>query len=289
MNFLSSNVDYTTPELAEKLDTTERTVYRYILSLKESEFILVKKNRNTYKLIEMPIDEIKFKSLVMISSEEAFILHSLMLAITGDSQMLHNLERKLAALFDATSITEIIGNKTVAENVRTLKRAIERMECVELVDYESGNTMKVSNRIVEPYAFSTNYNDIYAYELSSGLNKTFKISRIGWVKPLGKEWENEAKHEAIDPDCFRMNGKESIKVNLKMTLKAKNLLVEEYPLSSQYLTYNNESWMLRTTVKDMSGVCRFYLGLSDQIQIVDSPELEEHIRKHIHSNLVKYI
>ena len=176
---LSSNVDYPTSELAERLETSKRTIYRYIKSLKDCGFVVGKRTSNTHKLIKKPMKEIELKDLIMISSEEAFILHTLLLAITGDSQILYNLEMKLAALFDATSITEIIGNKTSAENVKILKKAINDMEAVELVGYESGHTMKVSNRIVEPYAFSTNYTDIHAYEIATGLNKTFKISRIG--------------------------------------------------------------------------------------------------------------
>ena len=225
----------------------------------------------------------------MISSEEAFILHTLLLAITGDSQILYNLEMKLAALFDATSITEIIGNKTSAENVKILKKAINDMETVELVGYESGHTMKVSNRIVEPYAFSTNYTDVHAYEIATGLNKTFKISRIGWVKPLGVDWEHEDLHEVILPDCFRMNGNESIPVNLKMSLMAKNLLIEEYPLAMKDVTLENGTWWLKTMVKNLSGVSRFVIGLADQIEIIDSPELTYYIENFITLHFDKYL
>ena len=140
-----------------------------------------------------------------------------------------------------------------------------------------GHTMTVSDRLVEPYGFSTNYCDIYAYEVATGLNKTFKVSRIGYVMPLQAEWENAEHHEVITPDCFRMNGKERIPVTLKMTLMAKNILIEEYPLASKDLTFEDGYWWLRTIVKDLAGVGRFVIGLADQIKIVDSPELSEHI------------
>lgn len=286
---LSSNVDYTTPELADLLEITERSIYRYIRSFKDNGFVLEKRNPNIHKLLKMPLDEIKLDELIQISSEEAFILHTLLLSITGGSQIHINLEQKLAALFDATSITEIIGKKTAAENVRILKKAIDEKECVELIDYESGHTMKVSDRIVEPYGFSTNYADVYAYEPASGKCKTFKITRIGWVRPIGAEWEFEEKHEVIDPDCFRMNGKHCYKVTLKMTLKARNLLIEEYPLSQKYISCQNSCWILNTTVKDLAGVGRFYLGLSDQIEIVQSPELVSFVRNHIRKNLARFI
>lgn len=133
--------------------------------------------------------------------------------------------------------------------------------------------------------FSTNYADVYAYEIATGQNKIFKVCRIGWVKPTCHTWEHEDKHEVISPDCFRMNGKESTPVTLKMTLMAKNLLIEEYPLSARDLTYEDGHWWLRTNVKSMAGVGRFYLGLSDQIEILDSPELVSYISKHVKRNL----
>lgn len=278
-DMLGSNVDYTTLEIARHLAVSERTAYRYINTLKFNGFAMSKKKRNIHKLFKMPTEEIKLDDLIMLSSEEAFIIHNVLHSIVGDSPLMHNLELKLAALFDSTSITEIIGNKTSAENIKILKNAIKNKYKVILMDYHSGHTMKISDREVEPYGFSTNYADVYAYEIATGQNKTFKISRIGWVKPTCREWENEDKHEVISPDCFRMNGKESISVILKMSLMAKSLLIEEYPLSISDISYEYGAWWLKTTVKDLAGVGRFVMGLADQIEIVESPELKDYLKR----------
>lgn len=282
---LSSNVDYTTNELANNLEITERSTFRYIRTFKDSGFTIKKRGCNVHKLLRLPVKEIKLSDLIQLSPEEAHILHTLLMSISGDSQVLVNLEKKLAALFDATSVTEIIGNKTTAENLMRLREAMDEKVQVVLKNYESGNTMTISDRLVEPYGFSTNYCDVYAFEIESGLNKTFKLSRIGYVMPLQTEWEHEDKHEVIEPDCFRMNGKENIPVTLKMTLKAKNLLVEEYPLSVCKLTYEDGYWWFRAIVKNLAGVGRFYLGLSDQIEIIDSPKLVSYISEHVKKNL----
>lgn len=286
---LSSNVDYTTNELASNLEITERSAFRYIRTFKDSGFTIQKRGCNVHKLMKMPVRQIKLSELIHLSPEEAHILHTLLMGISGDSQVLINLEKKLTALFDATSVTEIIGNRTSAENLMRLREAMDEKVQVVLKNYESGNTMTISDRLIEPYGFSTNYCDVYAFEIESGLNKTFKLSRIGYVMPLQTEWEHEDLHEVIEPDCFRMNGKENIPVTLKMTLKAKNLLIEEYPLSQKYLSCQNGNWILNTTVKDLAGVGRFYLGLSDQIKIVDSPELVGYVSNHIRRNLSVFL
>ena len=277
MGLLSSNVDYTIQELMERLETSRRSIFRYLDSFKVAGFTMKKKGPNVHKLLTNNCHKIDLSQLIHLSDEEAYLLHNLMGALSSDCQVVINLEHKLAALFDATSVTEIIGNKVNGENIMRLRRAIDEKKQVTLVDYESGNTMSISDRLVEPIKFSTNYADIYAYEVATGITKVFKISRIGCVELSLVKWQHEDKHANIETDCFRMTGKEDIPVTLRMTLKAKNLLIEEYPLSAKYVSFDGEWWWFRANVKDLAGVGRFVLGLADQIQIINTPILSEHI------------
>lgn len=277
MELLTSNVDYTIQELMERLETSRRSIFRYLDSFKSAGFTMKKKGNNIHKLLTHSCHKIELSQLIHLSEEEAYLLHNLLGALTTDCQVAINLEKKLTALFDATSVTEIIGNKVIGENIMRLRQAIDEKKQVTLVRYESGNTMSITDRLVEPIRFSTNYADVYAYEVSTGITKVFKISRINQVEVSLTDWQYEEKHEKIETDCFRMNGKESTPVTLKMTLMAKNLLIEEYPLSARDLTYEDGYWWLKTEVKSMAGVGRFYLGLSDQIEILDSPELVSYL------------
>ena len=285
MELLTSNVDYTIQELMERLETSRRSIFRYLDSFKSAGFTMKKKGNNIHKLLTHSCHKIELSQLIHLSEEEAYLLHNLLGALTTDCQVAINLEKKLTALFDATSVTEIIGNKVIGENIMRLRQAIDEKKQVTLVRYESGNTMSITDRLVEPIRFSTNYADVYAYEVSTGITKVFKISRINQVEVSLTDWQYEEKHEKIETDCFRMNGKESTPVTLKMTLMAKNLLIEEYPLSARDLTYEDGYWWLKTEVKSMAGVGRFYLGLSDQIEILDSPELVSYVSEHVKKNL----
>ena len=278
MKLLSSNVDYTIRELMDRLAISRRSIFRYLDTLRIAGFAVAKKGTNIHKLLSMPEEGINLSNLIHFSEEEAYLLHNLIGALTSDCQVAINLENKLAALFDATCVTEIIGNKITGENIMRLRQAIDEKKQVTLVRYESGNTMSISDRLVEPIKFSSNYRDVYAYEVSTGITKVFKISRIGLVDVSLADWQHEDKHEKIETDCFRMAGKEDIPVTLKMTLKAKNLLIEEYPLASKYVSYDGEYWWFRGNVKDLAGVGRFVIGLADQIQVIGSEELVNYIR-----------
>ena len=292
MKLLSSNVDYTIKELMDRLDISRRSVFRYLDTLRVAGFaVQKKKGTSIHKLLSKSDDSIDLSRLIHLSEEEAYLLHNLLGALSSDCQVMINLEEKLTALFNATSVTEIIGNKVNGENIMRLRQAIDEKKQVTLVGYESGNTMSISDRLVEPIKFSTNYADVYAYEVATGKTKTFKIARIRNVSVSLKDWQYEDRHENIEADCFRMTGKEDIPVTLRMTLKAKSLLVEEYPLTSRDMSFADGYWWLRTTVKDLAGVGRFVIGLADQIKVIDSPELTSYIlnfcRNHL-SNTVIY-
>lgn len=285
MKLLSSNVDYTIRELMDRLAISRRSIFRYLDTLRIAGFAVAKKGTNIHKLLSMPKEGINLSTLIHFSEEEAYLLHNLIGALTSDCQIAINLENKLAAMFDATSVTEIIGNKITGENIMRLRQAIDEKKQVTLVRYESGNTMSISDRLVEPIKFSSNYRDVYAYEVSTGMTKVFKISRIGLVDISLADWQHEDKHEKIETDCFRMAGKEDIPVTLKMTLKAKNLLIEEYPLASKYISYDGKDWWFKGNVKDLAGVGRFVIGLADQMDIINSPALVNYLKIFTERNL----
>lgn len=56
MKMMSGNVNYTIDELAEKLGTSYRSIYRYIDTFKESGFVVEKLHSNVYKLGFIPSD-----------------------------------------------------------------------------------------------------------------------------------------------------------------------------------------------------------------------------------------
>ena len=125
----------------------------------------------------------------------------------------------------------------------------------------------------------TNCIDIWGYDLEKKENRVFKISRIGWVSLLDDSWCNEDRHEKSKTDCFRISSFSQTPVKLELSIMAKNLLIEEYPLAEQDIRKEGEKWILETMVNGMEGVGRFVIGLAHEIRILESDELKEYIRK----------
>ena len=90
LEMLGSNVDYTTPELTERLDVCERSTFRYIETLKLAGCTIIKKGKNIHKLVKIPSEGIKLEELVLISSEEAFLIHRMLRSIAGECPLVYS-------------------------------------------------------------------------------------------------------------------------------------------------------------------------------------------------------
>lgn len=285
MKMMSGNTNFTVDELAERLGISYRSIYRYIDTFKESGFVVEKLHSNVYKLGKMPKSYVDLKRLIYFSEEEAYIINSLINSLDNTNALKTNLLKKLSAVYNSTSIANYTCNKESALSIESLGEAIKDRKKVILKNYESGNSHKVSDRLVEPFEFTTNMIDVWCYDLEKKENKVFKISRIGEVRVLEEEWSEEEAHRKSITDCFRMSGFEQTPVKLEMGIMAKNLLLEEYPLAEKDLKKEGDRWILETTVSDMAGVGRFVIGLAHDIKVIDSPELVEYIRLFVTKHL----
>ncbi|MBR4088022.1 MAG: WYL domain-containing protein, partial [Bacteroidales bacterium] len=120
-------------------------------------------------------------------------------------------------------------------------------------------------------------------------NKLFKLSRIGKVEILDKEWEFEQEHKEGLMDLFRINSFEQIPVKLKLGIRAASLLVEEYPLGEKYISPlpdDPSHFILDTWVCGYEGVGRFVLGLLDDIEIIEGDGLKAFLKERM--SLAKY-
>ena len=278
MKLMTGNVNYTVNDLAERLDTSYRSIYRYIETFKDAGFVVQKLDGGVYKLGKESRYFKEISQLVHFTDEEAHIVNQLIEALDDTNSLKQNLRRKLTTVYNCTSMASSIVRGKNASNVNRLLEAIEEHRQVVLVDYASSHTGVVRNRLVEPFGFTTNYVQAWCYEPESGMNKLFKVSRIGSVEVLDVEWQCEVQHAEGYIDIFRMTGFDQHRVQLRLGMLARNLLIEEYPLAERDITsLGDKSWLLDTMVCNYLGIGRFVMGLLDDVEIVDSPEFERYI------------
>lgn len=277
MSLMTGKVSYSIDELAEKLDTSYRSIYRYIDTLKTIGFVIEKNSHNVYKLVEMPKEYKSLQNLVLFSDEEAKIVCSMIEGLDSTNTMKAALYKKLAAIYDVSKINEFEGSKSNANSVAVLGKAIEDHKRVILHDYASANSGQIRDRLVEPFAFTNNHIDIWAYDCEKKANRIFKIPRIGKAELLTDGWEYESEHHKQMIDAFHMCGDDSIHVRLELNLLARNLLIEEFPLAVSDVTAEGDHWVFDSHVCKVEGIGRFVMGLLNEVKIIDSPELENYI------------
>lgn len=289
IQMMSGHKNYTIDQLADKLGTSYRSIYRYIDTFKECGFVVLKVRSNVYKLGKMPKAHIDLQNLIYFSEEEAYIVNGLIDSLDVSNVLKGTLKKKLSAIYNNIANIEYVVNREAAEHIEGLGKAIREKKRVILKGYESSHSNEISDRFIEPYEFTTNCVDVWGFDIEKQENRVFKISRIERVSVLEDGWANEDKHQRSKTDCFRISGFTQTAVKLELSMMAKNLLLEEFPLAEKDLKLIDNRWVLDTMVSGMEGVGRFVIGLASEIKIIDSPELTKYIKLYVENYLKNYL
>lgn len=280
MKYLSGSVNYTIDQLSSRLEMSPRTIYRYIDTFKAAGFAVTKLYGDIYKLGKLPRNTVDIDKLIYFSDEEAYLVNSLIDSLAPTNSLKANLKQKLSAIYNSTSIADYVADNSNAAHVEALGEAIKEKRAAVLRNYCSSNSNTIRNRHIEPFSFTTDYAEVWGYDLEDGKCKTFKISRIGEVELSPEPWVFEKKHSRTGRDLFRMSGDDPVHIRLQLTLKAKNLLVEEYPLAAKCLTGSADCWILETDVLRMQGVGRFVAGLMGDVKVLEGEELKSYLAEY---------
>ena len=174
MKYMSGNVNYTIDELAEKLDMSYRTIYRYIDTFKAAGFVVTKLYGNIYKLGKMPRNAVDIDHLIYFSEEEAYLVNSLIDRLVPSNSLRANLKDKLSAVYNCTTVADYVDNKFTAAHVETLGDAAKAKKKVILKNYESGN----SPYATAMWSLSPLQGTIWMYGHTTWRTDTTRLSRF---------------------------------------------------------------------------------------------------------------
>lgn len=279
---LTENVRYTICDLANMLRLHKRTIYRYINCFREAGFV-VKHTGTVYSLGKDSAFFRRICHMIHLTEDEASIISVLLNYLDAKNPMRLNIAHKLYEMTrGASPLSGLHIRKQLAQNVNLLCDSINNRQQVLLRNYCSYVNSQIHNRYVEPFAFVNDYIGVWCYDIEMRCNILFRISRISDVDILDRDWEYEEYHEEGFMDIFYFSGTEQHRVQLKLGMQSYFSLLEEFPLSEKYLKQIDElHWLLDTCVCAWRGVGRFVIGLIDDIEILDTPELDEYVRQFL--------
>ncbi len=255
---------WTIKQLAERFDTSERTIYRYINLLEEVDFIIEKDFDNRYFIITSEDDP----SQSQFSVEETRLIKKLIQSGASDNPLRNILLKKLSLNSELDSMPRLFLKARLGKFVEQLAEAINAKQQVILKNYHSAHSNEIRDRLVEPIHFGDNYQSIMALDTADKICKQFKLDRIGEVIAFNKPFAFESLHQKNQTDIFGFTGDASTWVTLQLSLRAYLLLREEYPLALPYLTKEEDHYQFHGPVGSFEGVGRFTLGLIDEIRII---------------------
>lgn len=278
ITLLADKRGYTIDEIAQRLEISRRSAFRYIETFKDARFVIDKENGH-YRLATNKGCMKELADTIWFTEEEAYLVKRLIDELDNKNSLKAGLMKKLAVISSMTNLGDFTQNKAISANINNLASAIKERKQVLLKNYSSAHSDTRNNHIVEPFEFTTNMIDVWAFDVADGKNKRFKITRIESVNIESSYWQHESQHKSEPLDDFRTHGDESHHIKLNMDRMAKELLVEEYPLSEKHITTIDDShWLYEADVHKIEGAGRFVIGLYPHITILEGKELIDYAK-----------
>ena len=285
---LIDNQHLTVQDLAERLELSARSVYRYIQFCENIGFDVY----NDHGIFSVGHNS-PFISAVSkkahFTSEELEKLGTLLSRADNKDAVVNKLKYKFRNVYGMDfRKEEFTFDKRFSENIDELKKAIAgRRQCV-LQKYNSLNSKDIRDRLVEPFQFLNDSNEVRCYEVESGICKTFKVARIkGRVVCGQNRWEHREKHISYFTDLFGFTAEKVSKVILRLTTVSKTILMEEFGLDeSRFVMEDNDHFLVHLPVCNMKGIGRFVMGLIDEVEIIRGDSLRAYVREKLNASRI---
>lgn len=280
INLLRSNIGKPVHRLAEQLETDPRTIYRYFKLLEALGF-QVEKEHSKFKIVDR-VGSPENYAYGTFNDEEINFINSLIQKSGKKNLLKDSILQKINIRSDFRQSINQLFDAHLGVMVDLLARAIKDENQVTLVDYYAISSESVSDRLVEPVAFSRSFDSVYALEVESKQMKLFKIERIGEVHLHAKAFQYKNLHQALEQGLFGFTGKNQFKVKLRLSKKAYQLMIEEFPDAKPF-TYgkNRNQYFFEAELPQLPGLARFILGLPGEIKVIEGEELKSYLKEQM--------
>jgi proteasome accessory factor C len=270
--------------IAGILESTDRTVYRYLDLVKELGFDLQRDAYNRFFIVsEENYETIDF------TNEEASLLRELLLSSGTKSNLKDALLRKIYLKSEIVIQGNHLLNAHLGKIVSDLSKAITEHKQVVLKKYQSANSNTITDRLVEPISFTDNYTSLCAFEIETAKSKYFNMERITEVEVLQTQNEFDDQHQLDTPDAFGFTSTNGLPfdIDIRLNLRAFVILKQEYPMAVSFIKQEPKTnkYRLKMSINNPKPVVRFVLGLLDDVEIIGSIAFKDYLKHYVFTTL----
>ena len=270
---------YSPTEIDRHIGISTRTLYRYLQTLESAGFVVERGKGQGYRLSAEGGSMLTLRRLLHFTEEEALLIYRTLGMLQGEGPARERLLRKLHTLYDCHLLAQPHRQHTL-EIVATLQKAMDKKQQALLINYRSSNSLTVTTRRVEPFAFTEQYDAVWAWEVETGGCKQFKLARMDRAEIGQFAWAAEAQHKIPFTDAFGMAAPKPLgTARLLLSLRAANLLREEYPLSEAYISGQNNAYTANLPFADYKGIGRFIRSLPGEIELLGPTGLKKFLEQ----------
>lgn len=277
INFLKTKPAKSIRSIMNLLDTSERTVYRYVDMLRDIGFQVEKDNANRLWIYSEGNGE-----MPPLTEQEADYLERLIQTVGKRPKIAESVLQKTRSSREFPVGPNLLLKAHLGEIVSQISIAIVEGRQLLIKNYTSANSQTISDRIIEPVCFTDDYESVSAFEETSQENKYFKIERMGTVEVLETKMKYEQLHKFYKPDIFGFQSKSMNKeIHIRMSMRASLVLKEEFPKSAAFIKSEpgSDRYVFVAKVQSFQAPGRFVLGLPDEIEVIGSKEFIRYIDK----------
>ncbi len=218
----------------------------------------------------------------LLSADELLFLQEQLQQVPFNSPQIQLAQRLLQkldrnqSLIPLADVLPVMHKNRIIQLIRT---AIEGEYCLKIKGYRSLTSLTVSDRRVEPLELTQDFRYLIAWDLDKKDQRQFKLDRISDIDLLDQKI---TPGRASSPmDLFGLTGTEWMTVRLKLSATAHHLLVEEFPLSRQYISRKGKEVYFEGMVRNWKGIGRFVLGIPGEIEVIAPASFKQYLKERI--------
>lgn len=210
-----------------------------------------------------------------LASDELLYLQDLLQQFASQSPqaaaLLQKFDFNLSLIPLADTLPQLHANRIV----QLIRTGLDTDTCLLLKGYRSLTGDDVRDRRVEPLDMTADYRYLIAWDLEKDDQRQFKLSRIEDVDYLDQKVSGQ--HIASPMDIFGVTGEEWTTVVLELNNLSHHLLIEEFPLATQFIRKRSGKIFFQGQVRHFKGIGRFVLGLPSDIEVVQPAAFREYL------------
>jgi len=266
----------TPQELADILEISKRTAYRYFILLEELGFIIDVDFENRYFIPTEEGEEYQFT----FNAEESLLIKQSIKSLSSTHNLSEHILKKLHMMSEQAQIGENILNASNGLKIEKLSKAIQDKVQVKLLNYSSLNSNSDSTRLFEPITFTTNYTGVIGVDVEKAPDEAriFNINRIGQVDLLQHQQKLASEIEVQPIDAFGYKGDNLYGVVLKLQRKAYSQIIQFYPQTKPLIKGKTNAYVFTGKVYFSEYLLRFLLAFPDEASVLQPQALKDELK-----------